>query len=143
MILSQAGGTTGYDALLHEPDGRDKAVEPGYERPQVGPTTNFVGNHMTQGAIDMVQMQLQRCKPRPQLLEGGACLLRLTAAAAPQAADADDARCGADAKQLCQDCMALLTVLTERSKVTTCDEWAGAGCQRRVGRQILQRCEVP
>ena len=27
----------------------------------MGPTTNFVGNHMTQGAIEMVQMQL---KPR-------------------------------------------------------------------------------
>ena len=32
----------------------------GYERcPKLGPTTNFVGNHMTQGAIDLVQAQLE------------------------------------------------------------------------------------
>ncbi len=30
----------------------------GYERTELGPTTNFVGNHMTQGAIDLVQADL-------------------------------------------------------------------------------------
>lgn len=44
----QAEGTTGYDALLQTADGRPMEVEIGYERPASGPTTNFVGNHMTQ-----------------------------------------------------------------------------------------------
>lgn len=40
-------------------DGRgDAEVEPGYEKIEVGPTTNFVGNHMTQAAIDLVQAEL-------------------------------------------------------------------------------------
>ena len=38
----------GYDALKERPDGKYLKVLPGYERPQCGPTTNFVGNHMTQ-----------------------------------------------------------------------------------------------
>lgn len=33
-------------------------MELGYEEAEVGPTSNFVGNHMTQGAIDMVQALL-------------------------------------------------------------------------------------
>jgi hypothetical protein len=65
-LKPQADCTTGYDALLQHPDGRDKEVVPGYERPQMGPTTNFVGNHMTQGAIEMVQMQLKPRLPTPQ-----------------------------------------------------------------------------
>ena len=32
----------------------------GYEKPMSGPTTNFVGNHMMQGAIDLVQSELVR-----------------------------------------------------------------------------------
>lgn len=32
----------------------------GFEAPVSGPTTNFVGNHMTQGAIDLVQSDLKR-----------------------------------------------------------------------------------
>ena len=44
----QAEGTTGYDALTQTSDGRTREVEMGYERPASGPTTNFVGNHMTQ-----------------------------------------------------------------------------------------------
>ncbi len=49
LHIGQAGGSsTGYDALLQLPDGQTRRVEPGYERPQTGPTTNFVGNHMTQ-----------------------------------------------------------------------------------------------
>ncbi|DBA81829.1 hypothetical protein WJX77_011080 [Trebouxia sp. C0004] len=35
-----------------------QTMEPGYEKPKSGPTTNFVGNHMTQGAIDLVQAEL-------------------------------------------------------------------------------------
>ena len=35
------------------PDGSIIPVEPGYEKPQTGATSNFVGNHMTQGAIDL------------------------------------------------------------------------------------------
>lgn len=66
LLQSQADCTTGYDALLQHPDGRDKEVVPGYERPHMGPTTNFVGNHMTQGAIEMVQMQLKPRLSAPQ-----------------------------------------------------------------------------
>ena len=32
----------------------------GYEEVAVGPTSNFVGNHMTQAAVDLVQYQLRR-----------------------------------------------------------------------------------
>ena len=35
-------------------------VELGYEEAECGPTSNFVGNHMTQGAIDLVQAELKR-----------------------------------------------------------------------------------
>lgn len=35
-------------------------MELGYERAETGPTSNFVGNHMTQGAIDLVQAELER-----------------------------------------------------------------------------------
>eukprot|EP00958_Prasinococcus_capsulatus_P025297 scaffold4202_cov370-Prasinococcus_capsulatus_cf.AAC.4 len=34
-----------------------------YEKIRSGPTTNFVGNHMTQGAIELVQSELQRTDP--------------------------------------------------------------------------------
>lgn len=59
-------------------------MELGYERVKVGPTSNFVGNHMTQGAIDLVQAQLDLCHRaallkldagdtgRPQLLQTAA-----------------------------------------------------------------------
>mmetsp|Transcript_46355 Transcript_46355/g.115952 ORF Transcript_46355/g.115952 Transcript_46355/m.115952 type:complete len:413 (+) Transcript_46355:361-1599(+) len=40
------------------PNGVAVTPDIGYEKPQSGPTTNFVGNHMTQGAIDLVQAQL-------------------------------------------------------------------------------------
>ena len=50
----------GYDALEQTPDGTIIKREPGYEKPQSGHTTNFVGNHMTQGAIDLVQHELTR-----------------------------------------------------------------------------------
>ena len=93
--LPQCDVRKGYDPLLELPDGRKREVEPGYERPQRGPTTNFVGNHMTQvrrlactaaqhlaglehnskpvlwtwqGAIDMVQMQLGKPDTEQQQL---------------------------------------------------------------------------
>ena len=34
-------------------------AELGFEKADTGPTTNFVGNHMTQGAIDLVQAELE------------------------------------------------------------------------------------
>ncbi len=56
----------GYDALEQTPDGSIIKREPGYEKPQSGQTTNFVGNHMTQGAIDLVQHELSRVDPKMQ-----------------------------------------------------------------------------
>jgi hypothetical protein len=53
----------GYDALEQRPDGSIISVEAGYEKPSTGATTNFVGNHMTQGAIDLVQNELTRLDP--------------------------------------------------------------------------------
>lgn len=41
----------------------DQKVELGYEKADGGLTTNFVGNHMTQGAIDLVQAELNRPDP--------------------------------------------------------------------------------
>lgn len=63
----KVGTRDGYDALLERPDGTMKKVDPGYERPQGGPTTNFVGNHMTQGAIDLVQSELVQRDPVYQM----------------------------------------------------------------------------
>jgi len=57
------GARTGYDALEQNPDGSALTVAPGYEKPDSGATTNFVGNHMTQGAIDLVQNELTRPDP--------------------------------------------------------------------------------
>ena len=54
----------GYDALEQTPDGTIIKREPGYEKPQSGHTTNFVGNHMTQGAIELVQHELTRVDPK-------------------------------------------------------------------------------
>jgi uncharacterized protein (DUF736 family) len=54
----------GDDALEQTPDGTIIKREPGYEKPQSGHTTNFVGNHMTQGAIDLVQHELTRVDPK-------------------------------------------------------------------------------
>ena len=54
----------GYDALEQTPDGTIIKREPGYEKPQRAHTTNFVGNHMTQGAIDLVQHELTRVDPK-------------------------------------------------------------------------------
>ncbi|KAK9833532.1 hypothetical protein WJX81_002467 [Elliptochloris bilobata] len=59
MFITQYNNTAGYDPLLETPDGRKLKPLVGYERPLIGATTNFVGNHMTQGAIDLVQMELR------------------------------------------------------------------------------------
>ena len=73
----QATGGDGIDPFKENLDGSLKTVELGYEVAEVGPTSNFVGNHMTQGAIDMVQALLQvkhtrhsqeNEQPRPLLL---------------------------------------------------------------------------
>lgn len=47
-------------------------AELGYERVKTGPTSNFVGNHMTQGAIDLVQAQLEQPARAALLLGAGA-----------------------------------------------------------------------
>lgn len=57
------GARKGYDALEQKSDGTIIKRAPGYEKPQSGPTTNFVGNHMTQGAIDLVQYELTKLDP--------------------------------------------------------------------------------
>ena len=62
-ISTGPGSRTGYDALEQNPDGTALTVAPGYEKPDSGATTNFVGNHMTQGAIDLVQNELTRPDP--------------------------------------------------------------------------------
>ncbi|KAK9820786.1 hypothetical protein WJX74_003543 [Apatococcus lobatus] len=54
----KASNSEGYDPLTQMPDGREKVMPLGYEKTELGPTTNFVGNHMTQGAIDLVQADL-------------------------------------------------------------------------------------
>ena len=62
-ISTGPGASLGYDALEQKPDGTNKEVDAGYEKPDTGATTNFVGNHMTQGAIDLVQNELTRADP--------------------------------------------------------------------------------
>ena len=57
------GAKSGYDALEEKPDGTALVIEPGYEKPPTGATTNFVGNHMTQGAIDLAQDALTAPDP--------------------------------------------------------------------------------
>ena len=74
-ISTGPGARGGYDALEQLPDGRPRDVDPGYEKPATGPTTNFVGNHMTQGAIDLAQNALSRPDP-----DAEARLARLEAA---------------------------------------------------------------
>ena len=48
MALAQYNVNAGYDPLLETPDGRKRKPAVDYERPLIGATTNFVGNHMTQ-----------------------------------------------------------------------------------------------
>lgn len=48
--------------------------ELGYEKVEVGPTTNFVGNHMTQAAIDLVQAELESVNTPLELLESDTLL---------------------------------------------------------------------
>ena len=45
---AQYNTAAGYDPLLELPDGQKRKPALGYERPLIGATTNFVGNHMTQ-----------------------------------------------------------------------------------------------
>ena len=57
----------GYDALEEMKDGSKVEPELGYEKPQIGPTSNFVGNHMTQ-----VRQRTQIPPPHP--LSIGSCV---------------------------------------------------------------------
>lgn len=52
-------------------------AELGRQRPQMGPTSNFVGNHMTQAAIDLAQAELTTRLPTPDA--GGRAAPRLLA----------------------------------------------------------------
>jgi len=74
------GAAKGYDALEQKSDGTMIERPAGYEKPQSGPTTNFVGNHMTQGAIDLVQYELTKIHPhdesKQQRLEAARGILR-------------------------------------------------------------------
>lgn len=80
-ISTGPGSRSGYDALEQRPDGSIIPVEPGYEKPATGATTNFVGNHMTQGAIDLVQNELTTLDPtlslRQERLDAARGTLRL------------------------------------------------------------------
>lgn len=58
-LYFQANDKSGIDPLKENLDGSTKSVALGHEVAEVGPTSNFVGNHMTQGAIDMVQALLK------------------------------------------------------------------------------------
>ena len=49
----------GIDPLKENLDGSLRKVPLGFEEAECGPTSNFVGNHMTQGAIDLVQAELK------------------------------------------------------------------------------------
>ena len=73
MCAVQASNSEGYDPLTQTPDGREKIMPLGYEKTELGPTTNFVGNHMTQGAIDLVKADLEEdspvAAPMPRLAE--------------------------------------------------------------------------
>ena len=42
-------------------------MELGFQHVEVGPTSNFVGNHMTQGAIDLVQAELEKGKKHSRM----------------------------------------------------------------------------
>ena len=50
----------GYDPLLETPDGRKRKPAAGYERPLIGATTNFVGNHMTQVCLATYDADVSR-----------------------------------------------------------------------------------
>ena len=54
----------GEDALVkRDAEGNEVKPELGYEKIRSGPTSNFVGTHMPQGAIELVQSELQRQDP--------------------------------------------------------------------------------
>ena len=63
----QAGGSQGIDVFKQNLDGSEKQVELGFERVELGPTTNFVGNAMTTGAEDMVKALLQFQRRTPDM----------------------------------------------------------------------------
>ena len=81
----------GADAMVENA----KEVELGYEKPVGGLTTNFVGNHMTQGAIDLVQAELNRPDPYYEARALGAAASQQQQYALPQRVDGDGAGAGA------------------------------------------------
>ena len=86
----QATNSSGFDPLTQTPDGRDKPMPLGYEKTELGPTTNFVGNHMTQGAIDLVQADLDEdpAASTPLLLDDPGKVPLLISSGLANAADA-------------------------------------------------------
>ena len=65
----QANDSKGIDVFKQNLDGTEKRVELGFERVELGPTSNFVGNAMTTGAVDMVQALLQFRRKTPEAVE--------------------------------------------------------------------------
>ena len=63
----QANDSQGIDVFKQNLDGTEKRVELGFERVELGPTSNFVGNAMTTGAVDMVQALLQYRRKTPEI----------------------------------------------------------------------------
>lgn len=59
---AQYNNTAGYDPLLELPDGQKRKPAVGYERPLIGATTNFVGNHMTQVQRAALTLAHQACE---------------------------------------------------------------------------------
>ena len=72
----------------------DIAPEPGYERVEIGPTTNIVGNHMTQAAIDLVQAELE---PPSDALQHDDCAINPPP---PKCIDRQTARVEKEAKSI-------------------------------------------
>lgn len=54
----KATDSRGYDPMTQAPDGTELAVPLGHERVKLGLTTNFVGDAMTQGALDLVRADI-------------------------------------------------------------------------------------
>ncbi|GLC33597.1 hypothetical protein PLESTM_000089900 [Pleodorina starrii] len=59
--LARGSGRGAAAGPLAVPDPR-RPAEPGYEVVEVGPTTNFVGNAMSTGAVDLVLAQLEQLR---------------------------------------------------------------------------------
>ena len=76
--LLQTHANQGYDPLLEDKTGRSLTFPPGYERTKRGPTTNFVGNHMTQ-VPKCDAFCLERAPPAPRTLYRSRAILDMSA----------------------------------------------------------------